>query len=237
MTMAVSRALSFSADRKFYTTMSVVMAAIVFAGFAPTYYLKHQFGAPPLDLAIHLHGLVFSTWIALFFTQTVLIANGRTDIHRKLGVFGAVLAALMVVLGIVASVHAIRTDHTPPGIDPRSFLVLPLFDIAIFAILVSTGVALRRQSETHKRLMLLSTICMLDAAIARLPGMLDLGPPAFFAIQDLLIVAGLIYDYVSRGRINRAYIWGGLLIILSQPIRLIVSGMPFWLAFGDWIKG
>lgn len=237
MTIAMTRPASFSGDRRFYMTMSVVIAAIVFAGFAPTYYLKQHFGAPSLDLVIHLHGLAFSTWIALFFTQTVLIANGRADIHRKLGVFGAALAVLMIVLGTIAAVHAIRTNHTPPGIDPRSFLVLPLFDIAIFAILVGTGIALRRQSETHKRLMLLATICMLDAAIARLPGMFELGPPAFFAAQDLLIVVGVAYDYITRGRVNPAYIWGGLFIVLSQPIRLIVSGMPFWLAFGDWIKG
>jgi hypothetical protein len=235
--MATTRRIGLATDRKFYTAMAVVMAAIVFAGFAPTYYLKHQFGAPPLDLVLHLHGLVFSTWIALFFTQTVLIANGRTDVHRKLGIVGAILAVLMIVLGTLASIHAIRTNHTPPGIDPRSFLVLPLFDIAIFAILVGSGVALRRQSETHKRLMLLATICMLDAAIARMPGFLDLGPPAFFAVQDLLVLAGPVHDYISRRRIHPAYIWGGLLIILSQPIRLVVSMTPLWLAFGDWIKG
>jgi hypothetical protein len=237
MTMAATRRIGLTTDRKFYTAMAVVMAAIVFAGFAPTYYLKQQFGAPQLDFVVHAHGLVFSTWIALFFTQTVLIASGRTDLHRKLGIVGAILAALMIVLGVLAAIHAIRTNHTPPGIDPRSFLVLPLFDIVIFAILVGSGVALRRQSETHKRLMLLATICMLDAAIARMPGFLDLGPPAFFAVQDLLVLAGPVYDYISRRRIHPAYIWGGLLIILSQPIRLVVSMTPLWLTFGDWIKG
>jgi len=59
----------------------------------------------------------------------------------------------------------------------------------------------------------------------------------FFGFQNLLVVAAVAYDVVSRRRVNPAYVWGGLLIVLSQPIRLFVSQTPLWLAFGDWIKG
>jgi len=236
-TTHVIRKFTWENDRSFYTGMAVAMAAIAFAGFAPTYFLKFYFGAPPLNLLVHAHGLAFTSWLLLFFTQTVLVARGRSDIHRKLGVAGAVLACIMILLGIAATVGSIRSNRTPPGIDPRSFLALPFFDIALFAILVGAGIALRKNPEQHKRLMLLSTIAILDAAIARLPGLFAAGPPLFFAIQDVFVLAAIGYDILSRRRINSAYVWGGLLILVSQPLRLFVSQTPLWLAFGDWLKG
>ena len=237
MTLAATRSVTPNSDRIFYTGMAAAIAATVFAGFAPTYFLKGYFGSPPLSLLVHAHGLAFTAWLLLFFTQTVLVASRRVDLHRKLGVVGAVLAAILVILGVATTIGSIRANHTPPGIDPRSFLALPFFDMLTFAILVGVGITFRKRPETHKRLMLLATIAMLDAAIGRLPGVFALGPLAFFAIQDLFVVAGPIYDFASRRRVNAAYLWGGLLILLSQPVRLLVSQTPMWLAFGDWLKG
>jgi hypothetical protein len=224
-------------DRMFYTGMALAMALTVFSGFAPTYYLKSYFDAPPLNILVHAHGAAFTAWLLLFFSQTVLIAARRTDIHRKLGVIGSILAVILLVLGIATAIGAIRTNHTPPGIDPRSFLILPFGDIATFIIFVGIGIMYRHEPETHKRLMLLATIAMLDAAIVRLPGIFALGPIAFFAIQDLFVVAGVAYDLATRRRVHPVYLWGGLFIIVMQPLRLLVSQTPLWLAFGDWLKG
>jgi hypothetical protein len=237
MTLAATRSVTPNSDRIFYTGMAAAFAATVFVGFAPTYFLKDYFGSPPLSLLVHAHGLAFTAWLLLFFTQTVLVASRRVDLHRKLGVVGAVLAAILVILGVATTIGSIRANHTPPGIDPRSFLALPFFDMLTFAILVGVGITFRKRPETHKRLMLLATIAMLDAAIGRLPGLFALGPLAFFAIQDLFVVAGPIYDFASRRRVDAAYLWGGLFILLSQPLRLLVSQTPMWLAFGDWLKG
>jgi hypothetical protein len=237
MTLVATRPIALNTDRIFYTAMAVAIAATVFAGFAPTYFLKGYFGSPPLSLLVHAHGLAFTSWLVLFFTQTVLIASRRVDLHRKLGVVGAVLAGILVILGVATAIGSVRANHTPPGLDPRSFLALPLFDILVFAILVGVGITFRKNPETHKRLMLLATIAMLDAAIARLPGLFALGPLAFFAVQDLFVIAGPVYDFASRRRINAAYWWGGLLILVSQPVRLLISQTPLWLAFGDWLKG
>src|SRR5256885_8585346 len=38
-----------------------------------------------------LHGIVFSSWIALFITQTSLVAAKRTRTHMRLGMAGGVL--------------------------------------------------------------------------------------------------------------------------------------------------
>lgn len=237
MTISAASPRVWESDRLFYMGMSLAMALTVFAGFAPTFFLKLFSDSPPLSPLLHMHGLAFTSWYALFFTQTVLIANQRPDIHRKLGIAGGALAAVMVILGVAAAVHAIRSNHTPPGLDPRSFLVLPFFGISVFAILVSVGISFRRRQETHKRLMLLASIAMLDAAIARLPGVFAFGPLAAFGIQDLFVITGIAYDFASRRRVHPAYLWGGLFILLAQPLRILVSSTPWWLAFGDWIKG
>lgn len=225
-------------DRIFFISMAIAMAATVVIGFGPTFFFKLFSDSPPLPLLLHVHGVAFAAWYALFFTQATLISNGRAGLHRTLGLAGFGLVVVMVGLGMLAAIHAIRTNHTPPGIDPRSFLVLPFFGIAVFATLASAGFLMRGRPETHKRLMLLASIAMLDAPIARIPGVFAFGGPlASFGLQDLFVIACIGYDFFSRRRIHPAYLVGGLFILAMQPMRIIVSTTPWWLAFGDWLKG
>src|SRR5260221_10613059 len=73
-------------ERNMYTWAALVAILAMFAGFAPTYYLKGAFGTPDLSTLRHVHGVVMSAWFALFLVQARLVATGRTQIHRKLGV-------------------------------------------------------------------------------------------------------------------------------------------------------
>ncbi|HEX8148664.1 MAG TPA: hypothetical protein VF591_15895 [Pyrinomonadaceae bacterium] len=63
--------------RLFYTGMSVAFLAVVFAGFARTYYLRPYFGTPQLTPLLHLHGLVFTSWVVLLLAQTALVKLPR----------------------------------------------------------------------------------------------------------------------------------------------------------------
>ena len=224
------------ADRRFFTAMSLAAAITVFAGFAPTYFLKNAFGSPPLPPLLHIHGLIFTSWIVLFVTQTSLVAAKRTDIHRRLGILGGFLAIAMLVVGFLAAVAAARRGASSPGGPPAlQFLVIPIFDLLVFATLVSTGLFFKRRPQIHKRLLLLATITLLPAAVARLPGVGPRGPVAFFGLTDIFIVVCLVYDLVVRRRIHPAFLWGGLLIVLSQPLRLLLGGTDAWLAFATWL--
>jgi hypothetical protein len=84
-------------DHLFFSGMSLLILATVFVGFARTYYLAGVFHAPLPSLTIHLHGAAFTCWILLLVTQTSLVAAGRVDIHRKLGIAGFLLACVMVI--------------------------------------------------------------------------------------------------------------------------------------------
>jgi len=224
-------------ERWFYVSMSVAAVITVFAGFAPTYYLRPYFNTAPLMPLLHLHGIVFTSWLALFLIQTTLVAAHRTDIHRRLGILGGVIAALMIVIGPTTAVIRASQGATPvPGVSPLSFLVVPLGDMLVFAILVGAGFYFRRRPDVHKRLMLLATVSILAAAIARLPfAIMQAGPPAFFGFTDLFVLACILYDLITLKRVHRATALGALLIIASQPLRLMLAGTHLWLAFAGWL--
>jgi hypothetical protein len=225
-------------ERLFYICMSVAFMATVFAGFARTYYLRPYFSTPSLTPLLHLHGIVFTSWLILFLTQTTLVAVKRTDIHRRLGIAGAVIAVLMIIIGSTTAIIRAKVAEVPPGApSPLVFLTIPLGDMLVFTSLVGAGFYFRRRADVHKRLMLLATISILPAATARLPFAFiqQVGPLAFFGLPDLFIVVCLIYDLVTRGRVHRATVWGGLLMVLSQPLRLAVGNTHAWIAFATWL--
>jgi hypothetical protein len=222
-------------DRLFYSGMAVALALTVFVGFSSTYYLRLFAGGPqatfsgaPFTPLVHVHGVLFSSWVLLFIVQTALVATRRVAIHRRLGVAGAVLAAAMVVVGALAAIASAKRGAAPPGTDPLSFLIIPLFDMVLFAGFVTAALVKRRDKEWHKRLMLLGYVSIVVAAVARVPGVLALGPPGFFGLTFLFVVAAGVYDFASRGRVHKAYWWGGALILVSVPVRLAISSTGAW---------
>jgi hypothetical protein len=60
-----------------------------------------------LQLLLQVHGLVFSAWLVLFLVQTGLIAAGRVDVHRRLGIAGAILALAKLVLGTLTALRSV----------------------------------------------------------------------------------------------------------------------------------
>lgn len=213
-------------QRFFYVGMAVAIAATAFAGFAKTYYLL-----------LDLHGLVFTSWILLLLVQTVLVAADRTPVHRRLGIAGAAIAVLVVIVGTTTAIVRAKQGAAPPGEPPPLvFLVIPLGDMVVFAALAGAGLYFRRRADVHKRLMVLATIALLSAPIARLPfPFLTAGPVAFFGLADLFIVACALHDLTTRGRVHRATAWGAVVIVVSQPLRLIVGTTDAWLAFATWM--
>jgi hypothetical protein len=222
-------------DRMFYSGMAALMALAVFIGFARTYYLSAYFGTNatltggPFSTIVRIHALLFTTWVVLFLVQTSLVATHRVVVHRRLGFAVAIVAAMMIVAGTTTALDLARRGSAPPGIDPLSFLVVPLGDMAVFALLIASALLLRRHKEAHKRLMLLGYTAILVAAVARFPGVLPLGPLWFFGLTFLPVLAlGVTYDLITRRRVHPAYIWGGALLILSVPIRLAISTTHVW---------
>jgi hypothetical protein len=85
--------------------------------------------------------------------------------------------------------------------------------------------------------MLLSCVGMLGAAIARIPvdAIHNGGLPMFFGLTDLFVLSCVGYDTVKHRRLHPAFGWGMLLIVASQPLRLVLSGTSAWHQFASWL--
>ena len=233
MSVALDAVVAPRVRRKslFYGGMSVAFIAVAFAGFARSYYLRPYFDARPLIPLLHVHGALFTSWLLLLLAQTTLVAAGRTDLHRRLGVAGGVLAALMVAVGSITGI--VRTPRSD-----LAFLTVPLGDMLVFAILVGAALWFRRRTDVHRRLMMLATITILPAAVSRIPlGVIQRGGLlAAFGLADLFIVPLVLHDVITRGRPHRATLLGAALLIASHPLRTIVGHTHAWLAFANWLK-
>ena len=228
-------------DRKFYCGVALAMAFTVLVGFGPSFYLRGIFHKPTptgmtyLPLVTLVHATLFTGWVLLFIVQTTLVAKQNVALHRKLGIAGGVLAVAMIVAGSSTAIAMARRGGAPPGADPLAFMVIPLGDIFMFTLFVASALALRRNKETHKRLMVLAYVSIIAAATARWPGVLPLGPFWYYGLAFLFLAAAVMYDVATRRRLHPAYLLGGLALVLSVPGRLMLSGTPLWHSFAQML--
>jgi hypothetical protein len=87
--------------------------------------------------------------------------------------------------------------------------------------------------------MMIATVNLMEAAIVRIPlAFIAQGAPfVSFALSDVFIVFLAVWDRSVHGRIHTVTLWAGALIIVSQPIRLLISDTAPWLAFAGWLVG
>jgi len=70
-------------EHRFFFYSAIAMAVVLVAGFSLNLAAGRSSFALPL--LYHLHGMVFMGWIALYVTQTALIAGRALRWHRRLG--------------------------------------------------------------------------------------------------------------------------------------------------------
>jgi hypothetical protein len=235
--MAVRPRPSRAGERRLYALAASTALLVVLIGFARTYYLKFAFGTPPLSLLLQVHGAVMTAWFALFVAQATLVARGRVDLHRRLGVFGALLALAVLAIGTTVAITGARLGHAPPGLPPLAFLAVPLGDMLVFALLAGAALSLRRRGDFHKRLMLLASLSLLTAPLARIPLLQQGGIVACFSATLALVLACVAWDATAHRRLHPAFAWGAALVALSWPLRLALAGTPQWQAFAHWLAG
>jgi hypothetical protein len=230
-----------SAERRFFAWTAALIAIFVFVGFSRTYYFHSLFGTPDLSVFLHIHGAVMSGWIVLFFAQTALVSMDRVAAHRALGTFGAVYAALVVLLGSSATVLSARREVRAHSDFVSSFLTvlaLELTQILLFASLVGAAVWLRNRPSYHKRLMLLATLCMLPNVFVRL--LLPLGVQsniAFLSIWATLVVAIVLTDALRNRKLHPAFGIGVTVVLASMYLAYFASRTPLWQHFSARVVG
>jgi hypothetical protein len=239
------RDAAYRRERWFFGGISLAMAVTIFIGFAPSYYLRSQIGPPhELSALLHLHGFLCSMWVVLFVVQTSLVAAGNVRLHRNLGMGGVVLATAMMIMGAIVAVVGVRqgilgASHGTPITGPQALmqLVLPFGAVIVFPTLFVLAIYFRRRTDIHKRLMVISNLELVGAALGRIPLLTAISPLAFFAAADLFIVALAVYDRSSRGRVHPATLWAGVFTLSMQVGRVLVAPTAAWQDFATWMLG
>jgi hypothetical protein len=218
------------ADDIFFTTMSVIMLAIIFMGFASSYFLRGAVFSHLASPLVHLHGAVFSSWIILFVVQSSLVSAGNVRLHRKLGIVGGVIASLMVILGILTPIGTLRRGaHLPVIFTPTSFLIGNMLGILFFGAFVAVAIVKLQNRIVHKRLMLIANVSLIAPALSRMAFPVMEHPKLTFpwmthypfligAIPLAMILALFLFDLAAYRKVFAATVIGGFLFWAFDPI-------------------
>jgi uncharacterized membrane protein len=223
-------------DRNAFLAMVAAIWAAILGGFGwdiIDHLNKHKATWP---LVIHIHAVVFLSWLALLTTQVLLVRSRRVDLHRRLGMLGAGLIPVMIVLALSAAWVMDRHYLGTKDADP-SFLSIQLVDVIVFAPLAVAALLLRGDASAHKRLILLATFQIIDAGFARLMGFLfpSLSNTEFwqnylcvYAGTDILVLVLGAYDLVTRRRLHPAYLAGAAWLLLVELTGNWLYVTPAW---------
>jgi hypothetical protein len=209
-----------------------------------------RFDGPPI---LHLHGALFLAWPILLLAQALSIGRSRRW-HRGLGFAGIATASAMVLSGLLAIGSSIETwSARGVGVEGQRISIVAFTGLMLFAGFFVAAISRTRDRPTHARLMLLATVAIMQGASGRLglllvtggnpewlrPGLLP-PPPGFAPIAaihllfDAIILGVLaIYDRRSLGRLHRATLYGGGLLVAVQATRHLLVETPWWAAIAQ----
>ena len=225
---SVTNRFNIFLNRYFYFCMALLMAGLAAWGFSSTVDRNLLHAKPPKPLLLWFHAAAFSAWIVLFVAQSALVRVRKVRVHRTLGWFGAALAAVMVVSGIIVSVVMLRFEMTVMH-RPRAaaFLSILWGDMIIFGACMALAIYFRKRPEYHRRLVFMASCQLMQAAFVRFHyiGYHDL----FYPALDVLIVAGVLRDLAVDGRVNRIYQYAFPAIIVLQALATYLERVnPSW---------
>ena len=215
-------------SRYFYFCMSLAMAGLVVWGFSRTIEPNLFHAKPQRPLLLWMHGAAFSGWLIFFILQSALVRIRKVSVHRFLGWFGAGLATLMVTLGFTVSIVMTRFDMSvlhQTGVD--SFLSIPFTDMIVFGSCIALAIYWRTRPEYHRRLIFIASCLLMDAAIGRFDFWFN--HSIFYVGVDLLIVLGMMRDWLVDGRVHKVYLYALPPMILLQSFAVYTWRInPTW---------
>lgn len=227
-------------DRWIYVFTAVGLIATVLAGFIPDSIAK--IGAveagrrPPFPLILHAHAVLMGGFLLLLLAQTIFVATGKRIWHMQLGVAGMLLAAAIVVTGILLA----RVMYHPGPVQDKIFL-LQIRAGLLFSVFAWIAMRSRaRDPGLHKRLILLSVTAVLDAAIFRIHWLPTTFPGNGVSLDlfTLLPFAPLfIWDLARNRSLHRAYVIWAALFVPATAVVYALWDSPWWHANAHHIMG
>jgi hypothetical protein len=235
---ASSRLAERRYDRQFFLAIALLLVTVTAIGFAPTYYLAGGFRAPLPSLIVHIHAVIFTTWMLLLLVQTALIRARRVRWHRNIGVAGFVLACAMVTSIVLTGADlAMRAKGKPNAEEILGLLSITFADSFSFAVLAGFAYGLRRNAAAHKRLIIIATVCITRAAFNRwhIPILFHHLYAAYAATYVFLLLIAA-YDLWSSHRIHRATLWGSTFLVFMGQMTRLIGPTARWHALAHWVQ-
>jgi hypothetical protein len=217
-------------ERWFFISVALGLMALFAVAVAPSFLDTSRRNTPlPLTALVALHGLLGLAWLCLFLAQATLVATGRVAVHRRLGVFGAVLAAAFVLVGALTMIVQARRGYDLSGDLERATVsrtepfaqiaaIAPLIFFIVFAVLVAAALLYRRRPAVHKRLMLLAmlgglTVTPVVHLVGHWASSKAVAGPMFVATLLVALSLSAVHDYVTERRVHPVSAWvaGGVL--------------------------
>ena len=217
-------------ENYFYFAMALLIPAIVVFGFSFTIGRNLIHPAIPRPTILYVHAAAFSGWLVFFLLQSVLVRTRNVKLHRSIGWFGAGFGGLIPVVGVATAIAMgqfdIRQLHQN---HVEMDLMIPLWDMVVFTTAFGLAIYWRRRPEYHRRLVYIATCALTAAAFGRFPAYL-LNPTFFYAGVDLLILFGMVRDWIVSRKTHPVYLYALPLLVAGQTIVMYTNthDLAYW---------
>ena len=202
-----------------------------------------------------MHAVLMGSFLLLLLAQTTLMATGRGDLHRRLGIAAFVVAPALVIVGYILvptmyhlAWHAAQT--APPETREKlqqyvlgrdNAILIQLRVGLLFPLFLFIGLRARGSNAgLHKRMIILATAITLGASIGRITWLPTTFPASRLATDLYILLAVspmVIWDVLRNRAVHSAYvIWLGV----SVPITLVVYALwdtQWWHAMAPRLMG
>lgn len=239
--MEAPLASTWARDRRqrFYIVMAVLGLSAVLVGFSTTYIApmaRRTFNGPAI---VHVHGVLALSWILLFGVQSLLVRQGETKVHMRIGVVALPIAIGVLVSGILVARWTVIRDLPSAGQLALSSIVGTFTSLTMFAGLVVWALLLRRRSDWHKRLLLLATIVVWWPAFFRWRHVFPAvdRPDLVYGllIPDFPMLIAAVRDRVLFGQVHPVWKFVAPVVFAEQLFEAFAFGQGVWPQVGRWL--
>ena len=222
---------------RFFLSMSGALLLILLIGFSPTLYLRLFFDVPPIPFYLHVHGATVTAWFVWLVFQASLVNVNRVDVHRRIGIAGAVLGAAVVPGGLMATLQVVgRLPELGLELEAAIYFISWVIWVNFHMLLgfvgfLAVALLLRRRTDIHKRLMLLASISLIPPALARISAwfgwVLEQEIIVVTITWLLLLVPMFLHDLIVEKRVHKATALGGLCFVLVVLAPVVIARTEF----------
>lgn len=234
---AALRPRALAREEAFFIRMATGLALFIVFGFAQ-FQARGMVDIGRFPWVVHAHAAAMLGWLALSVAQPRLAGRHARSWHRRLGWAGAGLLPAIVVFASLTGIAAVRYDFVPPFFTAAYFLALIHVSVLAFAGMVAWAISLRRRSDWHRRLMIGSTVLLMEPALGRLLPMPLLGGWGEWLAMALQLAAlGFLvgHDRRTLGRVHPATLAGAAAVVgthvavelaaMAPPVVALAAGI------------